>query len=60
MSLFVIGVFWLAQRHNHAIGETENKRTADQDNEICGKKGHDKDKRVIQVIGPDEQLDTVI
>ena len=44
----------------HAVGEPENKRSTDQDNEISGKKGHDKDKGVFQIIGSDEQLDTVI
>ena len=45
---------------NHAVGKTEDKSAADKDNEIGGEKGHDKDKRVFEIIGRYEQYDTVI
>jgi hypothetical protein len=45
---------------NDAVGEAEDQCCADKDNEIGGKKDHDEEKRVIEVIGRYEQPDAVI
>ena len=59
-SLFFIGFFGISKRSNHAVGKTEDKSSADKDNEIGREKGHDKDKRVFEIIGRYELYDTVI
>ena len=60
MSLIFILFFWLPQSDNDAVGKPEDNRSADKDNKISGKKGHDKNKRVVEIIGWDKQLDAVI
>ena len=59
-SLFFIGFFGSTVCVNHAVGKPEDKSAADKDNEIGREKGHDKDKRVFEIIGRYEQYDTVI
>ena len=60
VSLRLIRFFRSAQGHNYAVSKSENQRTADQDNEIGGKKGHNENKRIFQIIGAYQQLNTVI
>ena len=60
MRLFLIDFFWLTQSDNDAVGKPEDNRSTDKNNKISGKKGHDKDKRVIEIIRRDKQLDAVI
>ena len=60
MELLFVRFFRLPEGHDDAVGKAENKRCADQDNEIGGKKGHDKYKRVVEIISRYEQPDAVI
>ena len=50
----------MPEGYNDAVDKAEDQCSADEDNEIGGKEDHDEDKRVIEVIGRYEQLDTVI
>ena len=60
MRLLIIGSFRITEGDDDAVGEAEDQCCADEDNEIGGEEDHDEDKRVIEVIGRYEQLDTVI
>jgi hypothetical protein len=58
--IFIDFFFGMSVGGYHAVGKPEDKRAADKDYEIGGKKGHDKDKRVIEIIGRYEQMDAII
>jgi hypothetical protein len=45
---------------DHAVGKTDNKGAADEDDKIRGKKCHQKRKRIVKFIGRDEQPDAKI
>ena len=44
------------QHHYYSTNKTRQKRTADKDDEIGGKKGQDKWKRIIYLVGGDQQM----
>ena len=58
--LLIIDFFWLSEGYYDSVGKAEDQRPADKDNKIGGEEDHDKDKRIIAVIGRYKQLDTVI
>ena len=60
MELLFVRFFRLPEGHDDAVGEAEDKGCADKDDKIGGKKGHDKNKGVVEIISRYEQPDAVI
>ena len=47
-------------RRNHAVGKSDNKGAADEDDKIRGKKCHQKGERIVVFVSRNEQPDTKI
>ena len=45
---------------DHAVGKTDNKGAADEDDKIRGKECHQKRERIVKFVGRNEQPDTKI
>ena len=56
----IIRILWLFVCNDHAVGKTDNKGAADEDDKIRGKKCHQKRKRIVKFIGRNEQPDAKI
>lgn len=56
----VLGIFGTPQCGYDTVEKADNQGAADKDDKVSGKKGHDKNERIIEPVGGNEQPDAKI